>query len=303
MQRLFIVYNPRSTRAGRIREEVLTPAKSLKGFLVGKFEVEKVPITENARRLSGLLADGDMVVTAGGDGTTEVGVNAVALSGKDVRLGVLPYGNFNDVARMLGMMSFEKLAAEFSEDCVKVAEAYPLECLVNGKHFQYALGYFTVGMMADAARMLNGGKKRAHLRRNKNNTMFALSSAVKWYLKNKRRKFLPGVSLNGGEYRDETEYFAVNSGTVAKIMKLEPSFLEKREFRSGMFNLRQFMKMAWFGTRSVMLGLKLSETNGDKLEFREPAKVVIQSEGECVEIDGVKTLEFRKSRPIKVFKI
>ena len=290
MQRLFIVYNPRSTRAELIREEVLEPAKKLAGFLVGKFEVEQVPVVENAGKLAGLLADGDIVMTAGGDGTTEVGVNAIMASGKDVRLAVLPYGNFNDVARMFGMARFPEVLG------AKVVEAYPLECLVNGKHFQYAFGYFTAGMMADAARMLNRGKKRAHLRRNKNNTFFALSSAVKWYFKNKKRKFLPEAAFNGGDVCDATEYFAVNSGTVARIMKLQPSFSKKAEFRSGIFDLKHFFKMAWFGTRSVIFGLKLSETRGDRLDFEKPVKVVIQSEGECVELSQVYSLEFKKAK-------
>lgn len=298
MQRLFIVYNPRSTRAELIREEVLKPAKRLAGFLVGKFEVEQVPVVENAGRLARLLSDGDIVVTAGGDGTTEVGVNAIMVSGKDVRLAVLPYGNFNDVARMFGMARFPEVLE------AKVVEAYPLECLVNGEHFQYAFGYFTAGMMADAARMLNRGKKRARLRRNKNNTLFALLSAVKWYFKNKKRKFLSGVSFNGGDACDMTEYFAVNSGTVARIMKLEPSFFKRVEFKSGIFDLKHFFKMAWFGLRSVVFGLKLSEVRGDRLDFERPVKVVIQSEGECIEVAKVNSLEFRKTgRPIKVFKI
>ncbi|MBR0403387.1 hypothetical protein IJI55_02470 [Candidatus Saccharibacteria bacterium] len=298
MQRLFIVYNPRSTRAELIRKEVILPAKELKGFLVGKFEVEQISVVKNAGRLAKLLDDGDIVMTAGGDGTTEVGVNAIMECGKDVRLMVLPYGNFNDVARMFGMMEFKNIFD------TKVVEAYPLECLVNGKHFQYAFGYFTVGMMADAARMLNRGKKRAHLRKNKNNTMFALTSAVKWYLKNRKRKFLLAVKYNGKEMGDMTEYFAVNSGTVARIMKLSPSFMRKKEFKSGIFDLKNFWKMTWFGMRSVLCGLKLSESVGDKLEFAEPVKVVVQSEGECVEIAEVETLEFKKcGRPIKVFKI
>lgn len=292
------MYSPQSTRAGVVSEEVLKPAMSLKGFLVGKFEVAKAPVSENAEKLARVLADGDIIVTAGGDGTTEVGVNAVLLSGKDVRLGALPYGNFNDVARMFGIREIAEILT------AKVVKAYALECKVNGKHRQYAMGYFTVGMMADAARMLNRGVRRKHLRQNKNNTLFALNNAVRWFLKNRKRKFLPGVSLGGQKLGDMTEYMAVNSGTVAKIMKLEASYQKKDSLKSGIFNLKKFWKMARFGLRNVIFGIKLGETGGDRLEFEKPVKVVMQSEGECVELENVENMEFTKcARAIKVFKI
>lgn len=298
MQRLVIIHNSHSSKAGVVNAEVLEPARHLQGYMVGKFEVYGATVAENSQNLAKVLKDGDIVVTAGGDGTTEVGINGIMLSGKDVRLGILGYGNFNDVARIFGLKELGDILQ------AKTVEAYPLECLVNGKHLQYTMGYFTAGMMAEAAQMLNRGEKRKHLRKNKKNTLFALRSAVAWYLKNKQREFLPGVVVNGKNLGNQTEYLAINSGTVAKVMKTPAAWHNQKEFHSGIKDLSHFWKMVGFGLGSIIFGMKLKETRGDKITFAQPANFILQSEGECVALKNVETLEVRKAAtPIKVFKI
>ena len=77
------------------------------------------------------------------------------LSGKDVTLGVLGYGNFNDVARMLKAKQPVKYGDEYiggvSEiverfEAGKVKEIYPLEAVVDGEHWRYAPCYITCGV-------------------------------------------------------------------------------------------------------------------------------------------------------------
>ena len=51
MRRLLIVYNPRSTRFVDVEKEVLSKARDLKGYMVGKYEVE-IKRVRNKRSLT-----------------------------------------------------------------------------------------------------------------------------------------------------------------------------------------------------------------------------------------------------------
>ena len=107
MRRLLVVYNPNSSNYVRVKNEVLEKLPSIKGFMIGKFIIEKAPFEDNVKRLKKVLEDGDVVLSAGGDATAAVSANAILESGKDVTLSVLPYGNFNDLARTLRTFKFD----------------------------------------------------------------------------------------------------------------------------------------------------------------------------------------------------
>lgn len=159
--------------------------------------------------------------------------------------------------------------------------------------------------------------------------------AVFWYLRNKRRKFLPaavsgseeasdvegsgvsagveassGVEISAGvEVRlngellagETTDYLAVNGPTVSRLMKGGKWYLSGEGFGSGAKRLGKFWKMVGFGLRSVFFGLRLSETKKDVLEFSRPSEVEIQAEGEYQSLTGVSRIEFRKAeRGMKV---
>ena len=78
--RLILVLNPRSSQYAAVTREILEPARKLKGWTVGKFELDLGDVDENAVRLAGILQDGDLVVAAGGDGTASVAVNGVMMA-------------------------------------------------------------------------------------------------------------------------------------------------------------------------------------------------------------------------------
>lgn len=51
--------------------------------------------------------------------------------------------------------------------------------------------------------------------------------------------------------------------------------------------------------RSMTKGMPLSETEGDVLEFEEPAEVIIQGEGEFVRVRGQK-IEVKKRGEVRM---
>lgn len=361
MKKLWVVYNPRSSHHAAIQAEVLKSAREVKGFLVGKYEIKQASVEENAKMLAGMLGDGDLVVSAGGDGTATMAVNAVMLSGKGVTFAALGYGNFNDIARMLGVRRPVEYGGEYVggiEEIVEkflagegvvgaeaqsekgksaVAEIYPLEILVDGEHWRYAPCYVTAGLLAEASELMDDDKVRKSLNTGKRRPLYSLIMAVFWYLKNKGRKFLPAegsgdssvaeggsgassdvevangvessevlsdvkVRLNGEVLAEgATDYLAVNGPTMSRLMKGGKWYLSEAEFGSGVKQLGKFWKMVGFGLRSVVFGLKLTETKEDVLEFSRPSDVEMQAEGEYQRLEGVSRIEVRKAgRGMKV---
>jgi len=204
LKKLIVVYNPRSSKHAAVAREVLTPARKLSGWLVGKYEVKKCGLDENAAELAKILGDGDLVIAAGGDGTAAMAANGVMKSGKDVTLGVLGYGNFNDLARMLKTKRAVEYGGEYiggvSEiverfEAGKVKEIFPLEVVVDGEHWRYAPCYLSLGLFAESAAVFDEPKVRKKLNTGRKHSFFSVWTLAKWYFRNRKREFLPAGEI------------------------------------------------------------------------------------------------------------
>lgn len=206
IHKLIVVYNPRSSHYVDVQREVLAPARQLKGWLVGKYELKPTDVDDNAKALVKLLDDGDLVVAVGGDGTAAVAVNGIMRSEKDATFAALGYGNFNDVARMLGTKRPVEYGGEYVGGIAEIVqrfeagcttEIYPLEAKMDGKLWRYAPCYITLGMFAESAAVLNSDEVRKKLRTGKKHLFFSLWQLAKWYFANHKREFLPGAQVEG----------------------------------------------------------------------------------------------------------
>ena len=291
MRRLFIVYNPQSSRFSDVKKEVLDRQKDLKGYLVGKYEVEKTDVDKNAIKFSKLLKDGDFVVSAGGDATGVIAVNAILRSGKDVTLAVLPFGNFNDLSRTLGTKEF----TDIFNDSIKY---YPLEIIVDGKLFRYATCYTTIGMMAEAVHLYDSPKMRKTLKTASGRNVGSYTNLAGWYFKNRHKKvFLPEFILNGKlQPKKTSDYAAVNGKFMARVMKGGEDYKNPKVFRSETDRLTNFRRLFKLMLKSLFFRIPGSETKGDVLEFLEPATVELQAEGEYKTFENIKKIEVRKSK-------
>ncbi len=302
MKRLFIVYNPRSSHYALVKTDIIDKLRDLKGVMVGKFEVAATDVDDNARRLAKVLASGDLVIAAGGDGTATIAINGIMLSrAQNVKLGVIGYGNFNDVARTFGDLKLKDILKG------SVKRVYPLECKINGKHWRFGMCYFTLGMFAEACACFDVPKTRKTLRKGGRKTIFSLMTLVKWWLKNHRRKFLPesfqlaDSSEESVECKKVSDYMAVNGRTVAKIMKGSDWCLSESEFLSATGRMTKFWKLFKFMTRSVFRRIPGATSDYDCLVFPEATKVMIQAEGEYKQMEGVRTVEISKvGKPLLV---
>ena len=294
MIRLFIVYNPRSSRYLDVKQEVLSRAKELNGYLVGKYEVTDTHIDDNITKLSKLLEDGDVVLSAGGDATAIIAVNAILKSGKDVTLSVLPYGNFNDLARTLRTRNFDDV---FLGDA-SVRNFYPLEIIVDGKFFRYSTCYVTIGMMAESVGLYNEPKMRRKLKKKFGRQISSYTQLASWYFKNRRNRiFLPEFKLNGVlQPKKSSDYAAVNGRSMARVMKGGEDYRDPQFFRHKVDRLANFYRLVVLMSRSILSRIPGTATDGDMIEFINPSTVAIQAEGEGATFENVKTIEIRKGK-------
>ena len=290
MQRLIIVFNPRSSRFADVEKNVLTPAKSLKGYLVGKYEVEKTNLEDNITKLAKLIRDGDLVISAGGDATGIIASNGVIKSGKDATLAVLPYGNFNDLSRTLGTKTLEDATSK------NIQKFYPLEIIVDGKFFRYATCYVTIGMMADSVQIYDQPKMRKKLKKASGRNVSSYTDLASWYFKNRRKKqFLPDLKLNGKlQPKNTSDYAAINGRFLARVLKSVPYYQNSRTFLHKTDRLTNFYRLSRLILKSLFSHVPSSETKGDVLEFLEPGIIKIQAEGESKAFENIKKIEIKK---------
>lgn len=314
LHKLIIVCNPRSSHYAKVQREVLAPARQLKGWLIGKYELKPTDVDDNAEQLAKLLGDDDLVVVAGGDGTAAVAVNGILRSKKNAALAALGYGNFNDVARMLGAKPPVEYGGEYVGgiteiaqrfEAGKIVEIYPLEAKVDGKLWRYAPCYVTLGMFAESAAVLNSQPVRKKLRTGRKHLIFSLWQLAKWYFSNRKREFLPEMAIERSKDKmsievklpaNTTDYLAINSPRVAKLMRGVKCASKPKEFRSTTARLGSFWRLVWFMLRSVVVRIPGKKTTGDVIKFEQPSTVMIHAEGEYQELTDVKKIEIKKSK-------
>ena len=302
MKRLILIYNPRSSRYLDVKKDVLSKVADLKSCMVGKYEVKKTSIDENVKDLAKVLDDGDLVVAAGGDATGVIAVNGIMKSGKDVTLAVLPYGNFNDLARTLGTRNFEDVLRGKTE----TKKLYPLEIIVDGEFWRHASCYVTMGMTAEAVKLYDSPAMRKQLKAKFGRAVGSYTGLAGWYFKNRRKKrFLPEFALNGvPQDRRTSDYAAVNGRSMARVMKGGDDWTEPKRFRSETDRLTSFWRLLKLMSKSILVRVPGKETTGDVLEFVQPGRVEIQAEGESRVFEGVSKIEIRKAgKWLKVIKI
>lgn len=298
------MYSPRSTRFGEVQRKVVEPARKLKGWMICKFEVEEAPVRENAARLAAILRKDDLVLSAGGDGTAAMCLNAIVESGTLATLAVMPFGNFNDFAETLGRMSFERIVRKFEEG--GYIDFYPMEVKVNEKHYIYSGMYFSVGLMAETASVMKKPSVRRKLAKARNRMSFSARKTFFWLLRNKhRRDFLPeGLMINGENVvKITTDYVAMNGNSMIGLVPGGVWYRTPTQFWSGTMRNRSVLRMFFKFVKAMEGELPGGLTSCDVLEFPEACRVFAHAEGENEKLEGVRTIEIAKNgKSLRVIK-
>ncbi len=293
MKRIIIIYNPRSSRFIDVKKEVLSKTTSFKGYMVGKYEVEPTDVNKNAIKFAKILKNGDLVIAAGGDATASIAANGIMQSKKDVSFAVLPYGNFNDLARTLGNQTISDIFSEKAH----IENLYPLEIIVDGKFFRYATCYVTIGMTAEAVELFDEPNTRKKLQKGHKSSWRSYLYLMFWYFKNRHKKqFIPDFKLNGVKQHQKTsDYAAVNGRSMCRVMKGGNDYHIPQKFRSTTDRLTNFWRLFKLMTKSILIRTPGEETTEDILEFQNPATVELQAEGEYQVFKDIKTIKIRKA--------
>ena len=299
MQRLLLIYNPHSSHYTYVKNEIIPRASKIEGVMVGKFAIKKVPFEENVQSLKEILENGDTVVALGGDATAAIAANAIIESGKDVTLGALPYGNFNDLAHTLGTRKYEdieRVIGGATKKATSVAKLYPLDIIVDGIHWRYATCYVTIGMTAESVEIFDEPRIRKLLQKGHKNSWLSYLQLAKWYFKNRRKKiFIPDFMVNGvPTTRKASDYIAVNGRFMCRVMKGGSDYLRSKVFRSTSAKLTSFPRLFKLMATSILVRTPGVETTGDLLEFQNPATIELQAEGEYRTFKDVRTIEIKK---------
>lgn len=292
MQRLIIVYNPRSSRFIDVEKEILTPAKNLKGYIIGKYKVENTDVDQNADKFAKIIKDGDLVVSAGGDATGIIASNGIIKSGKDATLAVLPYGNFNDLSRTLGTKTLTDALSPEST----VKKLYPLEIIVDGEFFRYATCYVTIGMTAEACELFDEPKFRKSMQKGHKSSWRSYLALAKWYFKNRHKKiFIPEFTLNGKKTaKGISDYCALSGKSMCRVMKGGDDYLKPKVFRSENCRLTNLWRLTKLMVAAIFTRTPGTPTTDDVLEFTNPATVELQAEGEYRTFKDIKSIEIKK---------
>lgn len=289
MKRLVIVYNRNSSKSKHVEAEVLSKLPSDHT----EFVVDNTKnVDGNAADLAKFVLPGDRIIAAGGDGTATICVNAILNSGiEDISFGIIPFGNFNDMARTFGFMN----VSDMIKPDVATVSAYPLELLVDGEHFRYGMCYFTLGMFAESTKIFDQDKIRKQLRRRRCTRPRAFVFLANWYVKHRHDAFLPKMfKLNGCAIKNATDYVAVNSATMASMMRNRKRSFTKQTFVSKTGNLGRWRGLIGIMVPSVIWQIPGHSTKRDLLEFESQVDLEVQAEGEYFTLQQVSTLEVRK---------
>ena len=275
-----------------MQKEVIEPLRTVRGLILLKFEIKATSVEENVKNLANLLQDGDTLVSAGGDGTASIGLNAAITSGKKVCFSALPYGNFNDMSRMLKTKDIAQVLEK-----KETKKFYPLEIFIDGKFWRYAGCYATAGLFAESTEIFDNRKIRKNLQKNKKRLIFSVFSLADWYFKNhQKREFLPNFKINGkNAKRGTTDYLAINGRTVARVMRGGKYFEDSGYFLSGTAKLRSLPKLLVFMAKAMTTGVGGEKSNIDILEFELPSDIEIQVEGEYRRFNKISKIEIKKS--------
>ena len=335
MKRVLLIYNPRSSRFSDVQREVFPKVRELKGYIVGKYEVKPIDIEQNISNLAKIIHDDDIVISAGGDATGVIAANAIIKSNKSATLAALPYGNFNDLARTLKTKRFEDIGLTSENGlsrgfrsaaarglarsphgdgrerrdprkAISDAKLYPLEILIDGKHWRYATCYVTIGMTAEAVKLYDSNKMRRKLKNSFGRRITSYTALANWYFKHRHKHiFLPAFKLNGEEQHLKTsDYAAINGRSMARVMKGGEDYMKPKIFRHETDRLAtSFPRLAKLMLKSIFHRIPGTDTTGDILEFINPATFTLQAEGESKRFENVNKVEIRKAtKCIKVIQ-
>lgn len=146
--RLLVVVNPYSTRAGVIRERAINPLDD--SVWSDNYEAvftQYESAGDNIKQITEEIRDGDVLLSCGGDGMAHITANALASAdARETTAIFMPFGNANDISFSLYGKNISKKQRflEKLADGVR-SPVHSIAVELEDQAPEYALGYVTIG--------------------------------------------------------------------------------------------------------------------------------------------------------------
>lgn len=218
------------------------------------------------------------------------------------RLGMLPYGNFNDLARTYGLVP-EML---IHPDSLSSVNLYPLTVTADESYCRDALAYATVGWTARAAQGFSEQASRESITNTPDTIKLTRSLwqlAIHYFAH--RDEYLPAFHTSKSEIiqRAVTDVLAVNNPVMGRIIRSDmPYGSIANIFGYTELDVSSLTKNIPFGLKAISGYTPLDPIEKIALEFTEPLTLHVQSEGEAFTTTETSTLTIAKdpSRKLNV---
>ncbi len=307
-ERVLIISNPFSSRASEVQQHVIDPLMigPIENREIVQFSVTNKDRFETIQQIADIIQPHDRIIVAGGDGTGSVTINGImnAPNSTGVRVGFLPYGNFNDMAATFTDRSAKKYPIQLltSDETITV---HPLDIIVDQQHHQYALLYATVGWTALAAAEFDKPKKRNNLQqKNQANLASSLIDIANMYFRTRHSSYLPPFHRYAqAEQTRVTDILAINGPIMTKIIRSGQDIYQTDDFLSNDLDISQFFANSdllgrsalnyIFGTHLTLPGVPRAS---DMINFTSPADVPLQIDGEVSLLTSISSLVITKDQ-------
>ena len=298
-RKLVIVQNPYSTRHREVQAGVfdrLDAAGITYDTITTRFSQAK----DNIKYLADRLPDDAHIISAAGDGTSTQVVNAGLRAELDGAVySFIGYGNCNDLARG-------------QRDPLPLLQAnrhtithQPLSIEVNGEPWRCAPGYMTLGLTALIASGFASAASRERMRHTPPRTKLvrSMGQVATTYLR-AHDTYLPPftTNLSAEEQAGLTDVMMINSQCMGRMIRSSIDYPQTDFFGYHQADFSSVWKNIPFAYSAVTGHTPAKKVTDITLNFRKPATILAQTEGEHAKLQGVSTIRAYKD-PAKAIRV
>lgn len=296
-ERLIIVQNPNSTLADEIDQRVFAPLDR-NDIPYEIYHTESADTEENIAAMRQSLPEKSTVVGAAGDGTAMQLINTVMRDRKDITLGFVPLGNFNDIART---------HAGHSQTILDIINAptmahRPLKIELDGEYWRHAPAYLTLGWTALAASEFGGAQSREAMQETPRplKLVKSLGQLAGNYFENRHTK-LPPFRINDDtdRYEYSTDVLAINSPRVGSIVRSpEEHYLGAHFGMRADIDVSRILPNIPFGLRAIAGQTPLDRAKHMRVVFDQVSAIPAQTEGEFQWIEAKEIFVYKNPHDV-----
>lgn len=304
-ERLFLIQNPNSTRAGGVEGSVLDRLYDADI----PYEIMQTPSSrfeDNVYEIMRRIRVGDRVISLAGDGTGSQAYNAVLQSGLEgsVQLGFLPFGNINDQSRAFNGTKADIM--QLVSPGIGEVGVRPMEIIVDGEFHRFSPAYTSLGWTALAASIFDNEDARGAAKKSPESFKLVISGAkiAREYFRSRNEHLWPFHTSRSPEVRRAvTDVLAVNLPNMGRVIGLDWLPYLTDEFAYKELDVCRIPPNAPFLIQSVMGHMPHSRASEVTIYFEEPSSLRLQGEGETIKLRGRSSVTVRKGGEAPSVKI